>query len=33
MTAITIPRAGDPAAAPPGFALRVFATETGKGCG
>jgi ABC-2 type transport system permease protein len=31
MTAITIPRTGGPAAAPPGFALRVFATEAGKG--
>jgi ABC-2 type transport system permease protein len=31
MTAITIPRAGDPPAAPSGFALRVFATEAGKG--
>jgi ABC-2 type transport system permease protein len=31
MTAITIPRAGDPAAAPPGVALRVFAAEAGKG--
>jgi len=31
MTAITIRRGGDPAAAPPGFALRVFATEAGKG--
>jgi ABC-2 type transport system permease protein len=31
MTAITIGRAGDPAAAPPGFALLVFATEAGKG--
>jgi ABC-2 type transport system permease protein len=31
MTAITIPGAGDPAAAPSGFALRVFAAEAGKG--
>jgi ABC-2 type transport system permease protein len=31
MTAITIRPTGDPAAPPPGFALRVFATETGKG--
>ena len=31
MTAITTPRAGDPAAAPPGFAPRVFAAEAGKG--
>jgi ABC-2 type transport system permease protein len=31
MITITIPRAGDPAAAPPGFALRVFATEASKG--
>jgi len=31
MTAIPVPRAGDPAAAPPGFAPRVFAAEAGKG--
>jgi len=31
MTAITIRRAADLAAAPPGFALRVFAAEAGKG--
>jgi len=31
MTAIAIPRAGAPAAAPPGFALRVVAAEAGKG--
>jgi len=31
MTAVTIPGAGDPAAAPRGFALRLFAAEAGKG--
>jgi ABC-2 type transport system permease protein len=31
MTAIAIPRAGDPAVAPSGFVLRVVATEAGKG--
>jgi ABC-2 type transport system permease protein len=31
MTAITVPRAAGPAAAPPGFAPRVFAAEAGKG--
>jgi ABC-2 type transport system permease protein len=31
MTATAIPRAGGPAAVPPGFAPRVFAAEAGKG--
>ncbi len=31
MTAVTIPGVGDPAAAPGGFAPRVFAAEAGKG--